>query len=64
MAPSPAPTNEAVAMPATILAALVIALMSVIIVLPTSPRTIRLAMNGMSMIENENMLAVSARSII
>ena len=63
-APSPAPTNEAAAMPATALAVVVIVLKSVIMVLPTSPRTMRLAMNGMSTIENEKMLAVSARRII
>ena len=36
----------------------------VIIVLPTSPRTMRLAMNGINAIEKEKILAVSARSII
>jgi len=36
----------------------------VIMVLPTSPRTMRLAMNGMSAIEKEKMPAVSARRII
>lgn len=64
MAPSPAPTNDAAAIPATALAVVVIALRSVIIVLPTSPRTIRLAMKGMRTIEKEKMLAVSARRII
>lgn len=63
-APSPAPTNEAAAMPATVVAVVVIALTRVIIVLPTSPRTIRLAMKGISTIENEKILAVSARRII
>ena len=63
-APSPTPTNEAAAIPATALAVVVIALTSVIMVLPTSPRTMRLAMNGISTIENEKMLAVSARRII
>jgi hypothetical protein len=42
----------------------VTALSIVIIVLPTSPRTTRLAMKGISAIEKEKMLAVSARRII
>jgi hypothetical protein len=49
---------------AATLAAAVMVLTIVIIVLPTSPRTMRLAMNGINAIEKEKMLAVSARSII
>jgi hypothetical protein len=40
------------------------ALTTVIIVLPTSPRTMRLAMNGINAIESEKILAVRARRII
>jgi hypothetical protein len=40
------------------------ALTIVIIVLPTSPRTMWLAMNGIKAIESEKMLAVRAKSII
>jgi hypothetical protein len=46
------------------LAVVVIALTTVIIVLPTSPRTMRLAMNGIKAIDSEKILAVKARSII
>ena len=56
--------NDAAANPATALAAVVMAPTMVIIVLPTSPRTMRLEMNGMSAIEKEKMLAVSAKRII
>ena len=62
--PSPTPTNDAAARLATARAADVIAPTIVIIVLPTSPRTMRLAMNGINAIEIEKILAVSARSII
>lgn len=62
--PSLTPAKEAAPIPATALAVVVIAPASVIIVLPTSPRTIRLAMNGISKIEIEKTLAVSARRII
>ncbi len=55
---------DAAANPATALAVVVMAFTIVIIVLPTSPRTMRLAMNGINTIENEKMLVVSARSII
>jgi hypothetical protein len=40
------------------------ALTTVIMVLPTSPRTMRLAMKGIKAIDSEKMLAVNARSII
>ena len=63
-APSPTPLNDAAAKPATVLAVVVIALTTVIIVLPTSPRTMRLAMNGIKAIDSEKILAVRARSII
>ncbi len=56
--------NDAAASPATALAVVVMALTSVIMVLPTSPRTSRLAINGINAIESEKRLAVSARSII
>jgi len=62
--PSPTPTNDAVARLATARAADVMAPTIVIIVLPTSPRTMRLAMSGINAIEKEKILAVSARSII
>jgi len=52
------------AMAATVLAVVVSAVITVIIVLPTSPRTIRLAMNGTKAIETENKIAVIARRII
>ena len=55
---------EAAANPATTLAVVVIAFTMVIIVLPTSPRTMRLAMNGIKAIESEKMLVVNARSTI
>jgi hypothetical protein len=58
------PLNDAAAKPATVLAVVVIALTIVIIVLPTSPRTIRLAMNGIKAIDSEKILAVRAKSII
>ena len=58
------PLNDAAAKPATSLAVVVMALTTVIIVLPTSPRTMRLAMNGINAIESEKILAVMARSII
>ena len=63
-APSPTPMNEAAANLAALLAAMVIAPIMVNIVLPRSPRTTRLAMNGISAIAKEKMLAVSARRII
>src|SRR5438445_12051039 len=63
-APSPTPTNDAAARLATAPAAAVMVPTSVSIVLPTSPRTMRLAMNGINAIEKDNMPAVSARSII
>ena len=63
-APSPTPMNEAAANLAALLAAMVIVPIMVSIVLPTSPRTTRLAMNGISAIAKEKMLAVSARRII
>jgi len=63
-APSPNPMNDAAAKLATAPAVAVIVLTIVIIVLPTSPRTMRLAMNGINAIEIEKILAVSARSII
>src|SRR6266853_250904 len=56
--------KDPAAKPATVLAVVVIALTIVIIVLPTSPRTIRLAMNGIKAIDSEKILAVRARSII
>ena len=62
--PSPTPLNDAAAKLATALAAVVMALTTVIIVLPTSPRTMRLAMNGIKAIDSEKILAVRARSII
>lgn len=63
-APSPNPLKDADAKPATALAAVVMVLTTVIIVLPTSPRTMRLAMNGIKAIDSEKILAVRARSII
>lgn len=63
-APWPIPTTVALARPATVLAAVVMALTTVIIVLPTSPLTMRLAINGISAIEREKILAVRASSII
>ena len=63
-APSPTPLNDAAAKPATVLAVVVMALTIVIIVLPTSPRTMRLAMNGIKAIDSEKILAVRASSII
>ena len=49
---------------AMVLAVVVMALTNVIMVLPTSPRTMRLAMNGINAIEREKMLAVRASRII
>lgn len=63
-APSPTPTNDAAAKLAAAPAAAAMVPTIVNMVLPTSPRTTRLAMNGMSAIENEKMVAVSARRII
>src|SRR5579864_875110 len=63
-APSPIPLKDPAAKPTTVLAVVVIALTIVIIVLPTSPRTIRLAMKGIKAIDSEKILAVRARSII
>ena len=63
-APALVPAKDAAHMvvaPATADAAV---LASVIIVLPTSPRTMRLAINGISAMESEKRLAVRARSII
>jgi len=58
------PLIDAAAKPATVLAVVVMALTTVIIVLPTSPRTMRLAINGIRAMDSEKMLAVRARSII
>src|SRR6185437_10598024 len=62
--PSPTPTNEAAANLAALLAAMVMAPIMVSIVLPMSPRTTRLAMNGINAMAKEKMLAVSASRII
>lgn len=63
-APAAAPCPAPMAIAATVLAAVVSAVSTVIIVLPTSPRTIRLAMNGTRAIEMENKIAVIASRII
>ena len=63
-APCPTPAIDALAKPVTTPAVVVMALTTVVIVLPTSPRTMRLAMKGISAIEREKMLAVSASRII
>src|SRR5262249_25559182 len=63
-APSPTPTKDAAARLATAPAAVGTAPTSASIVLPTSPRTMRLATRGINAIEKEKMPAVSARSII
>jgi hypothetical protein len=63
-APALAPANDPAAMVVALPSVAATALASVIIVLPTSPRTMRLAMNGIRAMESEKRLAVRARSII
>lgn len=59
-----APCATPMAMAAAVLAVVVRAVSRVIIVLPTSPRTIRLAINGTRAMDTENRIAVIARRII
>src|SRR5260370_8947624 len=56
-APALAPANDPAAMVVALPSAVATALASVIIVLPTSPRTMRLAMNGIRAVESETRLA-------
>src|SRR5258707_3914385 len=59
-----APANDPAAMVVALPSVVATALASVIIVLPTSPRTMRLAMNGIKAMESEKRLAVRAKRII
>ena len=64
VSPAPAPSVAPMIVDAARLAVVAAAPTSANIVLPTSPRTIRLAMNGIKAMDTENRHAVMARSII
>ena len=64
VSPAPAPSDAPMIVDAARLAVVTAAPTSANIVLPTSPRTIRLAMNGIKAMDTEKRHAVMARSII